>query len=162
MQELATIEVCHRACSVLIVIPPRTYRQPNSWPQTYWAWFCFCVMFCFTNTHIHAVFPIGQTPLGSSTCQGGATTHVHMQPSLLDRPHLAGHRVREEPQHIHTCGQLCWPDHTLQVVVSGRSHNTSTLAASPVGQTTLIKVVLNEVDKPGIHMLIDFFAFLIW
>ena len=119
--------------------------------------------------------PAGQTTLGRSPCQGGAATHVHRQSnpyrpdrtrqvavsgrsrdthtqavkSLPARPHSAGRRVREEPQHTYTGGQipagqtaldrslcqrgaathvhrrsnLCRPGRTRQVTVSGRSHD---------------------------------------
>ena len=119
------------------------------------------------NTRTHAANPAGQTALGQSpvreepqhtyTCsqpcrpdrtrqvagQGGATTHVHMQPTLLARPHSASRRsgrshntrthaanpagqtalgrspVRGEPQHTYTCSQPCRPDRTRQVAGQG-------------------------------------------
>ena len=64
------------------------------------------------NTDTQAVIPAGQTALSWSPCQGGAATQIHRRSSLLARPHSAGHRAREEPQHRYTCGQPCWPDHT--------------------------------------------------
>ena len=122
----------------------------------------------------------GQTALGRSLCQGGTTTHAHRRSntcrpdrtrqvavsgrsrdtrsqavkSLLARPHSAGRRVREEPRHTLTGGQIpagqialgrspcqggaathvhrlsnpCWPDHTWQVAVSGRSRDTRSQA----------------------------------
>ena len=124
--------------------------------------------------------PAGQTALGRSPCQGGPTTHAHRRSnpcrpdrtrqvavsgrsrdtrsqavkSLPARLHSAGHRVREEPQHTLTGGQipagqialgrspcqggavthvhrrsnLCRPDRTRQVAVSGRSRDTRTQA----------------------------------
>ena len=82
----------------------------------------------FTGGHI----PAGQTALDRSPCQGGATTHVHRRSypcrpdrtgqvavswmirdtrsqvvkSLMARPHLADFRVREEPRHKFTDGQI--------------------------------------------------------
>ena len=61
--------------------------------------------------------PAGQTALGRSPCKGGATTHVHR---------------RSNP---------CRPDRTRQVAVSGRSRDTDTHVANPVGQITLIKIL---------------------
>ena len=66
------------------------------------------------DIHTQVVFPASQTALGRSPCQGGAATHVHRRSSLPARPHSAGRCVREEPQHRYTCGQPCWPDHTLK------------------------------------------------
>ena len=84
-------------------------------------------------THVHRQSnPCGQTALGRSPCQGGAVTHVHRRSnpcrpdctrqvavsgrsrdtrsqavkSLPARPHSAGHRVREEPRHTYTGGQI--------------------------------------------------------
>ena len=131
-------------------------------------------------TYTGGLIPAGQTTLGRSPCQGGATTYIqrrsnpyrpdgtrqvavsgrsrdtHSQAvkSLPARPHSAGRRVREEPQHTYTGGQIpagqtalgrspcqggaathihrrsnpCRPDHTRQVAVSGRSHNILTQA----------------------------------
>ena len=130
----------------------------------------------FTGSQI----PAGQTALGRSPCQGGATTHVHRRSnpcrpdrtrqvavsgrsrdtrtqavkSLPARPHSAGRRVREEPRHTFTGGQIpagqtalgrspcqggaathihrrsnpCRPDRTWQVAVSGRSCDTRSQA----------------------------------
>ena len=76
--------------------------------------------------------PAGQTALGRSPCQGGAATHAHRRSnpcrpdrtrqvamsgrsrdtrsqavkSLPARPHSAGRRVREEPRHTLTGGQI--------------------------------------------------------
>ena len=76
--------------------------------------------------------PAGQTALGRSLCQGGAATHAHRRSnpcrpdrtrqvavsgrsrdtrtqavkSLPARPHSAGRRVREEPRHTLTSGQI--------------------------------------------------------
>ena len=124
--------------------------------------------------------PAGQTALGRSPCQGGAATHAHRRSnpcrpdrtrqvavsgrsrdtrtqavkSLPARPHSAGRRVREEPRHTYTGGQIpagqtalgrspcqggaathvhrrsnpCRPDRTRQVAVSGRSRDTRTQA----------------------------------
>ena len=143
------------------------------------------------HTYTGGQIPAGQTALGRSPCQGGAATHVHRRSnpcrpdrtrqvavsgrsrdtrtqavkSLPARPHSAGRRVREEPRHTYTGGQIpagqtalgrspcqggaathvhrrsnpCWPDHTRQVAVSGRSHDTDAHVANPVGQITLIK-----------------------
>ena len=122
--------------------------------------------------------PAGQTGLGRSPCQGGAATHAHRRSnpcrpdrtrqvavsgrsrdtrsqavkSLPARPDSAGRRVREEPRHTLTGGQIpagqtvlgrspcqggaathvhrrsnpCWPDRTWQVAVSGRSRDRYT------------------------------------
>ena len=80
------------------------------------------------DTRTQAVFPAGQTALGRSPCQGGATTHVHRRSSLQARPHSAGRRVREEPRHTYTGGLPCRPDRTRQVAVSGRSRDTRSQA----------------------------------
>ena len=128
------------------------------------------------HTFTGGQIPAGQTALGRSPCQGGAATHVHRRSnpcrpdrtrqiavsgrsrntctqavkSLPARPHSAGRRVREEPQHTFTGGQIpagqtalgrspcqggaathvhrrsnpCQPDRTRQVAVSGRSRDT--------------------------------------
>ena len=145
------------------------------------------------HTYTGGQIPAGQTALGRSPCQGGAVTHVHRrsnpcQPdrtrqvavsgrsrdtrtqavkSLPARPHLAGRRVREEPRHTYTGGQIpagqtalgrspcqggavthvhrrsnpCRPDRTQLVTVPGRSRDTDTHVANPVGQITLIKIL---------------------
>ena len=67
-------------------------------------------------------------PEGQSPGQGGATTHIHMQPTLPARPHSASRR-------------------------SGRSHNTRTHAANPAGQTTLGKSPVRE-EPQHTHSLI--------
>ena len=90
-------------------------------------------------------------------------TRTQAVKSLPARPHLAGHRVREEPRHTYTGGQIpagqttlgrspcqggaathvhrrsnpCRPDRTRQVAVSGRSRDTRTQAVIPAGQTAL-------------------------
>ena len=141
------------------------------------------------HTFTGGQIPTGQTALGRSPCQGGAATHVHRRSnpcrpdrtrqvvvsgrsrdtrsqavkSLPARPHSAGRRVREEPRHTFTGGQIpagqtalgrspcqggaathvhrrsnpCRPDRTLQVTVSGRSRDTHTQAVIPAGQTAL-------------------------
>ena len=128
------------------------------------------------HTYTGSQIPAGQTALGRSPCQGGAATHIHRwsnpcRPdrtwqvavsgrsrdtrsqavkSLPARPHSAGRRVREEPRHTFTGGQIpagqtalgrspcqggaatylhrrsnpCRPDRTQQVAVSGRSRDT--------------------------------------
>ena len=133
-----------------------------------------------TVTHAGGQIPAGQTALSRSPCQGGAATHIHRRSnpcwpdrtqqvtvsgksrdtrsqavkSLPARPHSAGRRVREEPRHMFTGGQipagqtalgwspcqgggathvhrrsnLCWPGRTRQVAVSGRSRDTRTQA----------------------------------
>ena len=130
------------------------------------------------HTYTDGQIPAGQTALGRSPCQGGAATHVHRRSnpcrpdrtrqvavsgrshdtrsqavkSLPARPHSAGRRVREEPQHTYTGGQIpagqtalgrspcqggaathvhrrsnpCRPDRTRQVALSGRSRDTRT------------------------------------
>ena len=88
-----------------------------------------------TKHKISEAYRSGQTALGRSPCQGGAATHVHRQSSLPDRPHSAGHRVREEPRHTYTGDLPCRPDCTRQVAVSGRSRDTRTQAVFPAGQT---------------------------
>ena len=118
------------------------------------------------NTRTQAVIPAGQPALGRLPGQGGAATHVHRCSSLPARLHLAGRHVREEPRHIYTgchlCqpdhtrhvtmsrdepqhtftgGHPCWPDRTWQITMSGRSHNTDTHVANPVGQISLIKIL---------------------
>ena len=132
------------------------------------------------HTFTGGQIPAGQTALGRSPCQGGAATHIHRQSnpcrpdhtrqvavsgrsrntrsqavkSLPARPHSAGHRVREEPQHTFTGSQIpasqtalgrspcqggaatyvhrlsnpCRPDRIRQVTVSGRSRDTRTQA----------------------------------
>ena len=106
------------------------------------------------DTRTQAVFPAGQTALGRSPCQGGATTHVHRRSSLQARPHSAGRCVREGAQHTFTVGQIaagqtalarspcqggavthvhrrsnpCQPDRTRQVAVSGISCDTRSQA----------------------------------
>ena len=132
------------------------------------------------HTFTGGQIPGGQTALGRSPCQGGAATHLHRQSnpcrpdhtrqvavsgrsrdtpsqavkSLPARPHSAGRRVREEPRHTCTGGQIpagqtalgrspcqggaathvhrrsnpCRPDRTRQVAVSGRSRDTRTQA----------------------------------
>ena len=55
---------------------------------------------------ISEAYRSGQTALGRSLCQGGATTHLHRRSSLPARPHSAGRRVREEPRHTFTGGQI--------------------------------------------------------
>ena len=132
------------------------------------------------HTFTGGQIPAGQTALGRSPCQGGAATHIHRQSnpcwpdrtrqvavsgrsrdthsqavkSLPARPHSAGRRVREEPRHTYTGGQIpagqtalgrspcqgraathvhrqsnpCQPDRTRQVAVSGRSRDTLTQA----------------------------------
>ena len=83
--------------------------------------------------------------------------------SLPARPHSAGRRVREEPRHTYTGGQIpagqtalgrspcqggaathvhrrsnpCRPDRTRQVTVPGRSRDTRTQAVIPAGPTAL-------------------------
>ena len=141
------------------------------------------------HTYTGGQIPVGQTALGRSPCQGGASTHVHRRsnPCLPDRtrqvavsgrsrdtrtqavkslparPHSAGRRVREEPRHTYTGGQIpagqtalgrspcqggaathvyrssnpCRPDCTRQVALSGRSRDTRTQAVIPAGQTAL-------------------------
>ena len=131
------------------------------------------------HTYTGGQIPASQTALGRSPCQGGAATHVHRRSnpcrpdrtrqvavsgrsrdtrtqavkSLPARPHSAGRRVREEPRHTYTGGQIpagqtalgrspcqggaathvhrrsnpCRPDHTRQVAVSGRSRRHSWL-----------------------------------
>ena len=128
------------------------------------------------HTFTGGQIPAGQTALSRSPCQGGTATHAHRwsnpcRPdrtrqvavsgrscdtrtqavkSLLARPHSAGRRVREEPRHMFTGGQIpagqialgrspcqggptthahrrsnpCRPDRTRQVAVSGRTHDT--------------------------------------
>ena len=128
------------------------------------------------HTFTGGQIPAGQTALGRSPCQGGTATHAHRRSnpcrpdrtqqvavsgrscdtrtqavkSLPARPHSAGHRVREEPRHTLTGGQIpagqialgrspcqggaathvhrqsnpCRPDRTRQVAVSGRSRDT--------------------------------------
>ena len=95
------------------------------------------------DTHSQAVklIPAGETALGKSPCQGGAATHIHRRSSLLARPHSAGHHAREEPRHTYTGGHPCRPDRTQLVTVPGRSRNTDTHVANPVGQITLIKIL---------------------
>ena len=92
----------------------------------------------FTGSQI----PAGQTALGRSPCQGEAVTHLHRRSNpcrpdrtrqvavsgksrdtrsqavkfLPARPHSAGRHVREEPRHMYTCGQPCWPDHTHKIL----------------------------------------------
>ena len=87
--------------------------------------------------------------------------------SLPARPHSAGRRVREEPRHRYTGGQIpagkttlgrslcqggaathihrrsnpCRPDRTRLVTIPGRSCDTDTHVANPVGQITLIKIL---------------------
>ena len=132
------------------------------------------------HTFTGGQIPAGQTTLGRSPCQGGAATYIHRQSnpcrpdrtrqvavsgrscdtliqavkSLPARPHSAGRRVREEPRHTYTGGQIpagqtalgrslyqggaathihrqsnpCRPDRTRQVAVSGRSCDTLTQA----------------------------------
>ena len=132
------------------------------------------------HTYTGGQIPAGQTALGRSPCQGGAATHTHRRSnpcrpdstrqvavsgrsrnthsqavkSLPARQHSAGRRVREEPQHTLTGGQIpagqtalgrlpcqggaaththrrsnpCRPDSTRQVAVSGRSRNTHSQA----------------------------------
>ena len=130
------------------------------------------------HTFTGGQIPAGQTALGRSPCQGGTATHAHRRSnpcrpdhtqqvavsgrscdtrtqavkSLQARPHSAGRRVREEPRHTLTGGQIpagqialgrspcqggaathvhrqsnpCRPDRTRQVAVSGRSRDTHT------------------------------------
>ena len=89
-------------------------------------------------------------------------THTQVVKSLPARPHSADRRVREEPRHTLTGGQIpagqtalgrspcqggvatrvhrrsnpCRPDRTRQVAVSGRSRDTRTQVVIPAGQTT--------------------------
>ena len=131
-------------------------------------------------TYIGGQIPAGQTALGRSPYQGGAATHIHRRSnpcrpdrtrqvavsgrsrdthsqavkSLPARPHSAGRRVREEPRHTFTGGQIpagqtalgrspcqggaathihrrsnpCRPDRTRQVAISGRSCDTHSQA----------------------------------
>ena len=142
-----------------------------------------------TEYKISQTYRSGQTTFSKWLCQEGATTHVHRQSnhcrpdrtrqvavsgrsrdtcsqavkSLPARPHSAGRRVREEPRHTYTGGQIpagqtalgrspcqggavthvhrrsnpCRPDRTRQVAVSGRSRDTRTQAVIPAGQTAL-------------------------
>ena len=105
------------------------------------------------HTYTGEQIAAGQTALGRSPCKGGAVTHVHRRSnpcrpdrtrqvavsgrsrdtrsqavkSLPARPHSAGRHVREElRQHVHRRSNPCRPDHTRQVAVSGRSHDTRT------------------------------------
>ena len=158
------------------------------------------------HTFTGGQIPAGQTALGRSPCQGGAATHVHRRsnPCRLDRtrqvavsvrshdtrsqavkslparPHSAGHRVREEPQHTFTGSQMsagqttlgrslcqggaathvyrqsglpCRPDPTRQVAVSGRSCDTCTQAVIPAGQTALSWSPCQGGAAAQIHML---------
>ena len=147
------------------------------------------------DTRTQVVIPAGQTPLSWSPCQGGAATHVHRRSnpcrpdctrqvavsgrsrdtrlqavkSLSARPHLAGRRVREEPRHMFTGGQIpagqtaptthvhrrsnpCRPDHTWQVAMSGRSRDTRTKAVIPAGQTALGRSPFQGGAATQIHM----------
>ena len=150
------------------------------------------------HTFIGNQIPPGQTALGRSPCQGGAATHVHRlsNPCRADRTrqvavsgrshdthteavkslparlYSAGRRVREEPRHTFTGGQIpagqtalgrspcqggaathvhrqsnpCWPDHTQLVTMPGRSCDTDTHVANPVGQITLIKMLQAHIS----------------
>ena len=105
------------------------------------------------NTRTQAVFSAGQTALGRSPCQGRAATHVHRLSSLPARPHLAGRRVREEPQHTYTGCLLCRPDRTRQVAVSGKSRDTRTQAVFSAGQTALGRSPCQGRTATHVHRL---------
>ena len=116
------------------------------------------------HTYTGGQIPAGQTALGRSPCQRRSRdTRSQAVKSLPARPHSAGRRVREEPRHAFTSGQIpsgqtalgrspcqggaatrvhrrsnpCRPDRTRQVAMSGRSRDTRTQAVIPAGQTTL-------------------------
>ena len=69
------------------------------------------------HTFTGGQIPAGQTALGRSPCQGGAATHLHRQ------------------------SNPCRPDRTKLVTMPGRSRDTDTHVANPVGQITLIKIL---------------------
>ena len=162
------------------------------------------------HTFTGGQIPAGQTALGRSPCQGGAATHVHRwsnpcRPdrtwqvavsgrsrdtrsqavkSLPARPHSAGRRVREEPRHTYTGGQIpagqtalgrlpcqggaathvhrqsnpCRPDRTRHVAVSGRSRDTHIQAVIPAGQTALSWSPCQGGAATQIHMWPTLFA----
>ena len=100
----------------------------------------------------------GQSALGRSPCQGGATTHMYSWSSMPARLHSAGHRVREEPWHTCTGGLPCWPDRTWQVAVSGRSHDTRAQVVFPACQTAHGRSPCQGGDATQIHMWPTLFA----
>ena len=118
------------------------------------------------HTFTGGQIPAGQTALGRSPCQGGAATHVHRRSnpcrpdrtrqvavsgrsrntrtqavkSLPARPHSAGRRVREEPRHTYTGGQIpagLPRPHSAGRRVREEPRHTYTGGQIPAGQTTL-------------------------